>query len=445
MPAVFLPPRPIQRLTRPVQRFLEVESASGIVLAVGTVAALALANSPAAGWFHNLWEFPLRVGAGPFALDEPLHFWINDALMALFFFVVGLEIKREIAAGELSSPRTAALPVIAALGGMIVPAGVYLAFQYGRPGERGWAIPMATDIAFVVGVLAVFGKRVPPGLKVFLLSLAIADDVGAILVIAAVYSGSPDWTAMATAGFWLGVVYALNRLGVRAIAVYVVVGAAVWLAVLKSGIHPTIAGVALGLLTPTGAWVGRTALRLAAGDLATKLQSDETEEIKPHDLQLLRFAARESVSPVERLELVLHPWVAFVVMPVFALANAGVAVNANAFTDPVAVAVACGLVLGKPVGIVGFSYLAVRLGLARRPTGVNWKHLTAAGCLGGIGFTMSLFVAGLAFPPPGPHLDAAKVGILLGSLVSAVLGSGLLVVALRKKKTEGSSPTGTRS
>ena len=428
-----LPATPIRRLTRPIQRFLEIESASGIVLAACTIAALALANSPAADWFRHLWDVPLRVGAGRFTLDEPLHFWVNDALMTLFFFVVGLEIKRELADGELDSPKKAALPVIAALGGMLVPAGVYLAFLGGRPGERGWGIPMATDIAFVVGVLAVFGKRVPPGLKVFLLSLAIADDVGAILVIAAVYSGSPDWQAMATAGVLLAGVYALNRLGVRAVGVYVVVGAAVWLATLKSGIHPTIAGVVLGLLTPTGVWVGRTALRLASADLAAKLRNDEDEEITPHDLGLLRFAARESVSPVERLEFALHPWVAFVAMPVFALANAGVAISPDALADPVAGAVACGLVLGKPVGIVGFSYLAVRTGLAKRPTGVNWKHLAAAGCLGGIGFTMSLFVAGLAFPPPGPHLDAAKVGILLGSSVSALLGSGLLVWAMKSK------------
>jgi NhaA family Na+:H+ antiporter len=212
-----------------------------------------------------------------------------------------------------------------------------------------------------------------------------------------------------------------------------VVGAALWLAVLRSGVHPTLAGVALGLLTPTGVLVGRTTLRLAAADLAGKLKHDEEEEIRPHDLELLRFTARESVSPVERLENALHPWVAFVIMPLFALANAGVAVNANAAGDPVALAVVAGLVLGKPIGIVGFSYLAVQTGLARRPTGVNWKHLTAAGCLGGIGFTMSLFIAGLAFPPPNPHVDAAKVGILLGSLMSASLGTGLLLWAMRAK------------
>ncbi len=418
-----LPPRPIRRLTAPLQRFLAVESASGLVLVGGTAVALVVANSPLADAAHHLWDTPLGVSLGRLALREPLHFWVNDALMAVFFFVVGLEVKRELVAGELASVRQATLPVVAAAGGMLVPAGVYLLLQAGRPGERGWGVPMATDIAFVVGVLALFGRRVPVGLKVFLLSLAIADDIGAILVIAAFYSGNTDGAMLGLAATGLGLCVGLNRLGVRSLAVYGLVGAGVWLATVRSGVHPTIAGVLLGLLTPARPFVGPTALRLGMADLLADLGGDDPPELA--ELQMLRFAAREAVSPLERLETALHPWVGFAVMPVFALANAGVAVRLGALTDPVAVAVTAGLVLGKPLGIVGFSLLAVRLKLARLPHGVSRPTLVGAGCLGGIGFTMSLFVAGLAFPDPA-MLDAAKVGVLVGSGLSAAAGAAIL-------------------
>jgi NhaA family Na+:H+ antiporter len=427
-----LPKGPIHRLARPIQKFLEVESASGVVLVACTAVALAAANSPWAAGFHDFWETHLRVGVGRFVLDEPLHFWVNDALMALFFFVVGLEIKRELVAGELSTAKKAALPVVAAAGGMLVPAGIYLALQWGEPGERGWGIPMATDIAFVVGVLALFGRRVPFGLKIFLLSLAIADDVGAILVIAAAYSGSPDWAALGLAAAGFGVTYGLNRLGVRTVSVYVIVGAGIWLAVLWSGVHPTIAGVLLGLLTPSSAWVGQTTLREAVADVLMRVSEENDYEAEDADFRRLEFAARESMSPLDRLMHVLHPWVGFVVMPVFALANAGVAIRPAGLTDPIALAVALGLVLGKPVGIVGFSLLAVKLGLAQLPAGATWKALAGAGCLGGIGFTMSLFIAGLALAPE--YLDAGKVGILTGSLASAILGSVVLTLGLPRKK-----------
>ncbi len=425
-----LPRGPIHELARPIRRFLAIQSASGVVLLACTVVALALANSPAAGAVHDFWETHLRVGVGRFALDEPLHFWVNDALMALFFFVVGLEVKRELVHGELSTGRKAALPVIAALGGMLVPAAIYLSLRWGRPGERGWGIPMATDIAFVVGVLAVFGRRVPAGLKIFLLSLAIADDVGAILVIAAAYSGSPDWVALGTAAAGFGLIYGLNRVGVRTVGVYAVAGVGVWLAVLNSGVHPTIAGVLLGLMTPSWVWVGPATLRDAVADVLVRV-SDGDGGAEDADFRRLEFAARESIPPLERLETDLHPWVGFVIMPVFALANAGVAIRPAAVDDPIAWAVVLGLVVGKPVGIVGFSYLAVRLGLAQLPTGVNWKVMAGGGCLGGIGFTMSLFIAHLALPEQ--YHDAGKVGILLGSLTSALLGSAVLLLGLPKK------------
>jgi NhaA family Na+:H+ antiporter len=420
-----LPDRPIRQLTAPVRRFLAVESASGFVLVGCTAVALVLANSPLADAVHHFWDTRLRVGVGRLTLDEPLHFWVNDALMAVFFFVVGLEVKREIVAGELSSVKQAALPVVAAVGGMVVPAAIYLLLQRGTPGERGWGVPMATDIAFVVGLLALFGRRVPLGLKVFLLSLAIVDDIGAILVIAAFYSGGTDGRLLGLGAAGLGLCLLLNRLGVRSVLVYLPVGAGVWLATLAGGVHPTIAGVLLGLVTPARPLVGATALRLSMADLLADMQDDRDQPPELEELELLRFAARETVSPLERLETFLHPWVGFAVMPVFALANAGVAVRLGAVTDPIAVAVAAGLVLGKPVGIVGFSLLAVRLRLARLPAGVRVPTLVGAGCLGGIGFTMALFVAGLAFAGPA-QLDAAKVGILLGSGLSAAVGGAIL-------------------
>jgi Na+:H+ antiporter, NhaA family len=426
-PNIPLPARPIEAIARPIRRFLEIESASGVFLAVCTVIALVLANSSVAHSVHDFWETHAVVGVGPFRLDESLHFWVNDALMTLFFFIVGLEIKRELVAGELSSWRKAALPAAAALGGMVVPAGVYLMLNPGGPASRGWGVPMATDIAFVVGVLAVFGNRVPFGLKIFLLALAIVDDIGAILVIAVAYTGSPDWNALGAAAGGMTACYVLNQLGVRAVAVYVLIGVGVWLATFRSGVHPTIAGVLLGLLTPSAAWVGRATLRDVL-DAANRVAEDRPGRA---DLGKLAFAVRESVSPLERLEYALHPWVGFIIMPVFALANAGVAVQLGQVTDPTAVAVAVGLVAGKPLGIVLFSYLAVKMRLAQLPTGVTWRLLTAAGCLGGIGFTMSLFVAQLAFPD-GPLLDAGKVGILTGSLASGVIGSTLLVLGLKK-------------
>ncbi len=433
-----LPPRPIDRFTAPLRRFLHVESASGIVLAICTVTALVLAHTPAAHAVHDFWHTPVVVGVGPFQLNKPLEWWVNDALMTLFFFVVGLEIKRELVAGELSNAKKAALPVIGALGGMVVPASIYVALQAGEPGERGWGIPMATDIAFVVGVLAMFGKRMPFGLKIFLLSLAIADDIGAILVIAFAYSGSPDWVALGVAAGGFGLTYAFNRLGVRTVGIYVVIGAGIWLAVLKSGIHPTIAGVLLGLLTPSSAWVGQASLRDALNSALGRVDSSSGPD--HGDLARLSFTARESVSPLERLEVMLHPWVGFIIMPLFALANAGVEVHLKAVGDPVAVAVALGLVFGKPIGIVAFSYAAVRLKFAELPSGVNWMAMLGAGCLAGIGFTMSLFVAALAFEP-GQLLDDAKVGILMGSSVSAVLGSALLMVVLAKKQTADDAGT----
>lgn len=428
-----LPAAPIHRITRPLARFLRTESLGGIVLFLCAIAAMAIANSPAADGWHRFWHLPVEFEIGGRRLGGELgHFLINDVLMTVFFFLVGLEIKREVVAGELREPRRAALPVIAALGGMLVPAGVYLALLHGRPGERGWGIPMATDIAFVVGVLALLGPRVPLGLKILLLALAIADDIGAVVVIAAFYNSGLDLTALAAGGGGLLVVLGLRLAGVRSIPVYAAIGSLVWFEVHQSGVHPTIAGVALGLMTPSRTWVSRESLRLAMTDLTAELQEESQEDVASDDLRLLAFAARESVSPLERLESNLHPWVSFLIMPLFALANAGVAMNPGALADPIAVAVALGLFLGKPLGVVLFSWLAVRFGIARLPHGVSWSMMIGAGALAGIGFTMSLFVANLGLE--ADHLAAGKIGTLAGSIASAILGWAILTRVLRRSR-----------
>jgi NhaA family Na+:H+ antiporter len=412
----------VGRLVEPIARFLRVESSGGLVLLTATVAALLLANSSLSVAFHAFWEVRAGVILGDFALIEPLRHWINDGLMTLFFFVVGLEIKRELVSGELADPRKALLPVMAAVGGMVAPATIYALCLWGRPGWGGWGVPMATDIAFVVGVLTLLGPRVPNGLRVLLLTLAIADDIGAVLVIAVVYSGQIALGPLALAGIGLGVILALRGLGVHSVFVYVVMGAGVWLAFLKSGVHPTVAGVLLGLLTPARPRLGRRIFLDVIGDLYARLRGTPRGTPQP---------APEALSPAERVEQALHPWVAFAIMPVFALANAGVKVEAHALATPVALAVSAGLLLGKPIGIVLFSYASVRMGLTRLPDGIDWRMIIGAGCLGGIGFTMSLFIAGLALE--GSLLDDAKIGILAGSTFSATLGSLLLTALLRRR------------
>lgn len=431
-----LPIAPIHRWLAPVNRFMAVEASSGIVLVACTILALVLANSAWSDWFLAIWKMTCRIGIGDWVLEKSLLLVINDGLMAIFFFVVGLEIKREIVAGELRTMRKAALPVIAALGGMVIPAGLFLVLCQVIPlpadVHRGWAVPMATDIAFVVGVLALFGPRVPFSLKIMLLSVAIVDDLGAVLVIAIAFTEEIAWTPLGLAALGFAVTYGLNRAGVRSVPVYVIVGAGIWLAVLKSGVHPTVAGVMLGLLTPASAWIGDRALGEVIEDLLKRLrgqkQADDGCDLETA-LDRASFAARESVSPLSRLEHGLHPWVAFLIMPVFALANAGVEVRMDAATDPLAAAIAAGLLFGKPIGILGFSWLGVKLGIAQLPTGTGWMHVAAGGCLAGIGFTMAIFLATLSLP--GVEIEAGKIGILGGSLLSAVLGSFLLARAVR--------------
>ena len=426
-----LPDRPIQRLQRPLTAFMHIESASGVVLLICTAIALIAANSPYAAVYEAFWHHEVRIAVGNFELAYPLSHWINDGLMAVFFFVIGLEIKRELVVGELSDPKKVALPVAAALGGVIAPVAIYLSLQYGEAGERGWAVPMATDIAFVVGCLSLLGNRIPRGLGILMLSLAIVDDLMAVLVIAIFYTSSISMAWLAGAFVGLVVIVAMTRLGVRSVGMYFIAGVWVWLCTLKSGVHPTIAGVIVGLLTPVHPWLGGPKFLGFLRHTDDTLRKEETTIERARELVAdLSFASREAVSPLFRIETALHPWVAFGIMPLFALANAGVPIELGGIGEPVAVAVAAGLFVGKSIGIFGASWLTVKLGLAARPEGVTWSILGGAAFLGGIGFTMALFIASLGLS--GGLLLSAKLGIILGSFASAVLGMFILSSVAKK-------------
>jgi len=427
-------PKPVEfstlagRLARPLRRFLAIETASSILLLAATLVALGLANSPWREAWADFWHQRVAIEIGRVGLALSLTHWVNDALMALFFFVVGLEIKRELTVGELASRERALLPVFGALGGMLVPAALYLVLQPGGAAV-GWGIPMATDIAFAVAALALLGPRVAPGLKIFLLALAIVDDLGAVTVIAVFYTDEIRLSALFAALFGFGLVYAIRLAGVRAYAPYFVAGAGVWLAMLESGVHATVAGVMLGLLTPVHVLGERetlmTRLREAAREALDRIGNGGHEARPEPLLQRVRDLSREAQSPLEYLTHRLHPWVAFGVMPIFALANAGVALDATTLGDPaglsVALAVTIGLLIGKPVGITLFALAAVRLRLAALPRGVDAGALFGAGLLGGIGFTMALFITALAFAE-SPLASAAKVGVLTASVFACALG-----------------------
>ena len=422
-----MPHEAADRFTKPFARFLEIEAAAGGLLLLAVLLALMLANSPWAEAFLAFWETPIGLTIGSLDFTRSLRHWINDGLMTFFFFVISLELKREIVLGELRDPRLAALPLAGALGGMVVPVSLYLALMTGQPGMHGWGTVMATDTAFVIGCLALFGSRIPPTLRLFLLSLAIFDDVGAILVVAFGYGEAMNWIALGLGILGLGVVGAFSRFGVRSVPVYFLLGGAIWLCFDASGIHATIAGVILGLMTPTRVWVSdmrlRAVLRRLLAYPAGEHWSGDTEDRQ--DLRLAGRAVTEALSPVERLEIMLHPWVGFVIMPIFALANAGIAIHSTDLGQAVSVAIIVGLVLGKPIGVFGFSWLAVRSGLAVLGPGLSWGFVAAGACLTGIGFTMSLFIAGLAFE--SAMLNAAKLGILSGSAFATVVGSLMLV------------------
>jgi NhaA family Na+:H+ antiporter len=429
----------IARVLGPFERFAARESAGGILLLVCAVVALAWANSPWAASYEELQHTPFVLEAGPWRFEmSALHF-INDGLMAVFFFVVGLEIKREMLVGELASLRQAALPLAGALGGMLTPALLYVALNAGGPGEPGWGIPMATDIAFALGILALLGSRVPISLKIFLTALAIVDDIGAILVIALFYSHGLSWEALGAAAGLLMLSVGANRVGVQAVLVYALIGVALWAAVLQSGVHATVAGVLLAFTIPARTFVDERQFlgqaRRAVDDFGRALpdvpvglaQEVLTNEASREALHRLERLVEVAQPPLHRLEHGLHGVVALGIMPLFALANAGVPFGggvADVLASPVALGVILGLVVGKPVGITVFAWLAVRLGVASPPAAGSWAALHAVSWLGGIGFTMSLFIAALAFSTPetAPLLTAAKIGILLASALAGVIG-----------------------
>lgn len=419
------------------QEFAHAQASSGIVLLACVIVALVWANSPFASSYYDLWHLHFAVKFGDVewineAFDRPLEYWINDGLMAIFFFVVGLEIKREVIAGELASPRKAMLPIMAAIGGMLVPAAIFLWFNIGGPGQRGWGIPMATDIAFTLGVMAVLGTRVPTPIKVFLTALAIVDDIGAVLVIAIFYTSGISLVALGIAGIFVVLLLAANRLGVRSTLVYIILGACgLWPAFIFSGVHPTVAGVIAAFTIPALRRIDSAEFanlsRVYIDEFAQASDGGESVLANEEQVSLMRSIERTALgaqSPLQRFENTLHPWTVFGIMPLFALANAGVAIGADfsrMMEEPLAQGVALGLLVGKPLGIMLFSVVAVRLGLAALPNRVHWVHVLGAGCLAGIGFTMSLFIANLAMGGT-ELLEAAKISILVGSLLAAVLG-----------------------
>ena len=421
--------RVLARAAQPFVRFLHIEAAGGILLVGATIAALIWANSPWQASYESFWSTDIRVEVGPYLFEEELVHVVNDLLMAVFFFVVGMEIKRELIVGELRDRRSVALPAMAALGGMIVPAAIYMAFNAGGDGADGWGIPMATDIAFAVGVVALLGSRVPAGVKVLLLTLAIVDDIGAIAVIAVFYTDDVEPGLLLVALGIAALVAMMHRVHVIYPPLLAIMAIALWLAVYESGVHATIAGVAMGLLTPARP----SQTELEAEEIVDVLEN--RADLGADDVRATATLIRGSVSACDRLIDALHPWTSFVIVPIFALANAGINLSVDAIAEPsaVLVGVAVALVVGKLIGVTAFSWLAIRLRLGRLPDGAHWGHIVGVSAVAGIGFTVSLFITGLAFDSKVLQ-DDAKIGTLIASVIAAVGGAIILGRAARGSK-----------
>lgn len=427
---------PIDLVLRPFQRFAQQEASGGIVLFLATLLAFVWANSPWSDSYFAYWHGQLDIGAGNFRTSHSIHHWINDGLMAIFFFVMGMEIKREFLVGELKSLKAAALPILAACGGVLCPALIYFAVAKGTPAVSGWAIPTATDIAFSLGVLVLLGSRIPVGLKVFLAALAIVDDIIAVLVIAVFYSSDLSYGALLSAAIWFAIALGLNVLGIRHAAIYAAVGVGLWVSVLASGIHATIAGVLLAIAIPARSRIDSHAF---IDEVQNELQRFEQRiESRTHmvsdnealeAIHVLEKRCEQVQPPLMRFQHVLHPWVSFVIMPLFALANAGVRVIGEGSPDllqPAAIGTALGLAIGKPLGVTGFAWISARLGIASLPDRVNWKQIHGAGWLAGIGFTMALFVGELAFGESA-QLSATKIAIVGASTLTGIIGALILL------------------
>lgn len=457
-------PPPLEAVS-PLKRFLHHDLVGTGFLLSAAVLALVVANSPWGDAYHHLWETHLGVSVGDWAFDKPVHLWINDGLMAIFFFLVGLEIKRELVAGELATARKAILPAVAAVGGMAVPAAIYAAINVGGDGMVGWGIPMATDIAFAAGCIAMLRKWVPPAVMVFLVALAIVDDLGAVTVIALFYTDHLDVPALVVGGAMITVSAALGLAGVRRTTPYVLIGIVVWFAFLRSGVHATIAGVLLAFTIPTDARYRSELFADRVRELLHRFrQADEQHKMSlanpeaPGRGRLLVSARQQDLiralnqechhveAPLQRIEHNLEPWTVFLIMPVFAFANAGLHLDwahlGELVMKPVTLGVFFGLLVGKPLGIVGASWLAVKSGLASLPAGVTWKQVFGMSLLAGIGFTMSLFIADLAFPASGPHreyLAEAKLGIFCASLIAGAAGLLTLKLVCREPQPQARS------
>ncbi|MGB8768371.1 MAG: Na+/H+ antiporter NhaA [Candidatus Korobacteraceae bacterium] len=410
-------------LVLPIQRFIHIQGISSILLLGAAITALVWANSPWYESYHHVWEMELSLSR----LNLPVHAWIDDALMAIFFFLVGMEIKHEIVHGELADMRRAALPIFGALGGMVVPALLFMALNLGHAGQHGWGVPMATDIAFSLGVLGMV-RGVPQDLKIFLLSLAIADDIGAIAVIAIFYSGSLHPESLVIGLLLLVIIFLLRKVGISQPVLYFVLGVSFWVAILRSGIHATIAGVVLAFMVPTTPALSLSEFQELSAGIVKRFRAavaEGDEKTAKNLLGSFEQLAQETESPSELLTRKLNDWVSFLVLPLFALANAGVTFSGGAWrgllTSRIAWGILLGLVVGKPLGVIGFAKLAVRSGLAQVPHGVTWRQLSAVGILAGIGFTVSIFISSLAFDDASQLLEA-KTAVLAASLLAGVLG-----------------------
>lgn len=425
----------------PVQKFINRSTTSGILLFAMAALAMIIANSPLQEWYHKLWEIHFQIGFGEFEIDKSLHHWINDGLMAVFFFVVGLELKREVISGELSNPKNAILPIGAAIGGMIFPAIIYLLFNPSGEASNGWGVPMATDIAFVLGLLYLLGNKVPVSLKVFLTALAIADDIGAVLIIAFFYTSNIETVSLMVAGAMLIIMILANTIGVRSALFYAIIGiGGLWVAFLLSGIHATIAAVLAALTIPASAKIPENIFSRQMQRLLGRFEGlDKTNErTLSHDqvvvLKQMKKMSNYAIPPLQKLEHSMHPLVAFIVMPIFAFANAGITIEGdfmNLLNSPITLGVIFGLLVGKVMGVYLVSFILVRTKIAKLPEGMNKLHLLGAGLLAAIGFTMSLFIAGLAFNDPISDMQA-KIGVLIATLIASIFGFVIIRLANRR-------------
>jgi NhaA family Na+:H+ antiporter len=424
----------IEKIMAPVSRFNHLEYTSGIVLLISVVIAIVWANSGYHDFYEHLWHINFSIGFENFMLTHPLHIWINDGLMAIFFFVIGLELKREFMEGELSSLKKASLPMSAALGGMLIPALIYYTLNKGTESAHGWGIPMATDIAFALALLSMASKHIPVAVKVFLSALAVADDLGAVLVIAFFYTAEINFMALGIGCAFLVVLVIGNIIGIRSSLFYLLIGFGVWIGFLLSGVHATIAGVLVAFTIPAVTKINEQIYSNNLRKLSYDFETDIPERgslitnKQNQTIQKVKTLSMAAETPLQTIEHTLHPWVAFVIMPLFALANAGIVINSDFFSsviNPVSIGVALGLILGKFIGILSFCWIMVKLGLASLPQDTNWKHIIGVALLAGIGFTMSLFISGLAFNNP-EFINQAKYGILIASITAGVLGTIVL-------------------